>query len=103
MEVTRLLLAWRGGDEAAFAQLMPLVYDELRRLAGHYMRRERPDHTLQSSALVHEAYLRLVEHESIEWQNRALFRLGGAGHAARASGSRAHAQLPEARRQARPR
>ena len=72
-EVTGLLQAWRGGDEAAFAQLLPLVYDELRRLAGRYMRRERVDHTLQASALVHEAYLKLVEHEGIEWQNRAHF------------------------------
>jgi RNA polymerase sigma factor (TIGR02999 family) len=72
-EVTQLLLAWRNGDEAAFEQLLPLVYDELRRMARHYMRRERRDHTLQTSALVHEAYLRLLDHEGIDWQNRAHF------------------------------
>ncbi len=72
-EVTQLLLAWRNGDEAAFDQLLPLVYDELRRMARHHMRRERRDHTLQTSALVHEAYLRLLDHEGIDWQNRAHF------------------------------
>lgn len=58
--VTSLLLRWRGGDKAALNALMPLVYTELRRLAHHYLQRERPDHTLQSTALVHEAYARLV-------------------------------------------
>lgn len=72
-EVTRLLLAWGNGDETAFDRLLPLVYDELRRLARNYMRRERRGHTLQTSALVNEAYLRLVDHENIEWQNRAHF------------------------------
>jgi RNA polymerase sigma factor (TIGR02999 family) len=72
-EVTQLLLAWRNGDETAFDKLLPLVYDELRRLARNYMRRERRGHTLQTSALVHEAYLRLVEHEGIDWQNGAHF------------------------------
>ena len=71
--ITRLLLDWRNGDQSALDRLMPLVYEELRRMANHYMRNERRGHTLQSSALVNEAYLRLVDHENIEWQNRAHF------------------------------
>ena len=71
-EVTRLLLDWSNGDQAAIDKLMPLVYGELHRLARHYMRRERPDHTLQTSALINEAYLRLVD-QSVSWQNRAHF------------------------------
>jgi RNA polymerase sigma-70 factor, ECF subfamily len=71
--ITRLLLDWRNGDQSALDRLMPLVYEELRRMANHYMRNERRGHTLQTSALVHEAYLRLVDHENIEWQNRAHF------------------------------
>jgi len=71
-EVTRLLNEVRNGNRAAEAKLMPLVYDELRRRALHYMRRERPDHTLQATALVHEAYLRLVEQRGVP-QNRAHF------------------------------
>ncbi|MBI3949255.1 MAG: sigma-70 family RNA polymerase sigma factor [Acidobacteria bacterium] len=72
-EVTRLLMAWRSGVEAALDQLMPLVYDELRRLASHYMQNERPGHTLQTTALVHEAYLRLVDYRQVRWQDRAHF------------------------------
>ena len=72
-EVTRLLAAWGGGDTAALERLMPLVYAELRRLARHYMSRERPGHTLQSTALVNEAYLRLVDQQSMRWENRAHF------------------------------
>ncbi|HEX8984696.1 MAG TPA: sigma-70 family RNA polymerase sigma factor [Bryobacteraceae bacterium] len=72
-EVTRLLVSWSGGDEAALNQLTPLVYDELRRLAGRYLRNERPDHTLQSTDLVHEAYLRLVDQQNVQWQSRAHF------------------------------
>jgi RNA polymerase sigma-70 factor, ECF subfamily len=72
-EVTRLLVDWGKGDQAALDELIPLVYDELRRLAGRYMRRESRDHTLQTSALVNEAYLRLVDQKSVEWQNRAHF------------------------------
>ena len=72
-EVSDLLLAWRNGDQQALAQLMPLVYDELRRLAAAYLRRERPGHTLQTTALVHEAYLRLVDQTRADWQNRAQF------------------------------
>jgi RNA polymerase sigma factor (TIGR02999 family) len=72
-EVTRLLKAWSEGDNAALGQLTPLVYDELRRLAARYMRRERPGHTLQTSALINEAYLRLVDSRGVQWQNRAHF------------------------------
>ena len=71
--VTQLLVDWRNGDQTALDRLMPLVYEELRRIAGHYMRNERQEHTLQTSALVNEAYLRLVDHENIAWQNRAHF------------------------------
>ena len=72
-EVTRLLLAWNEGDEGALEKLVPQVYQELRRLARHRMRRERPDHTLQTTALINEAYLRLVDLRNVQWQNRALF------------------------------
>ena len=71
--ITKLLLEWRNGDGGALDRLMPLVYEELRRMANHYMRNERKGHTLQSSALVNEAYLRLVDHENIAWRNRAHF------------------------------
>lgn len=71
--VTRLLVDWSRGDAAALERLTPLVYGELKRLAGRYLRRERPDHTLQSTALVHEAYLRLIDQRSVAWQNRAHF------------------------------
>ncbi|MFL6209566.1 MAG: sigma-70 family RNA polymerase sigma factor [Pyrinomonadaceae bacterium] len=72
-EVTRLLVAWGDGDRAALDKLLPLVYAELRRLAHRYMNRERPHHTLQTSALVNEAYLRLVDQKDVRWQNRAHF------------------------------
>jgi RNA polymerase sigma-70 factor, ECF subfamily len=72
-EVTLLLSALTRGDEGAASKLMPLIYDELRRLAASYMRRERTDHTLQATALVHEAYLKLVEQRSTDWQSRAHF------------------------------
>jgi|SRR4051794_23969272 RNA polymerase sigma factor (TIGR02999 family) len=71
-EVTQLLSAWRQGDESALESLTPLVYDELRRLARRSMRRERPEHTLQSTALVHEAYIRLVG-QDVQWSGRAHF------------------------------
>ncbi|HEU4766199.1 MAG TPA: sigma-70 family RNA polymerase sigma factor [Pyrinomonadaceae bacterium] len=71
--VTELLVAWSEGDKAALDELMPVVYDELRRLARIHLSRERPDHTLQTTALVHEAYLRLVDQRSVNWQNRAQF------------------------------
>lgn len=70
--VTKLLLEWRGGNQQALDALMPLVYDELRRLAQHYMRSERPEHTLQATALVNEAYVRLVDMK-VTWQDRAHF------------------------------
>ena len=71
--VTQLLLDWSNGDQAALDQLMPLVYDELHRLANYYMRRERPGHTLQATALVNEAYMRLLGQDNVEWQNRSHF------------------------------
>ena len=71
--MTQILVDWTEGDEEASAKLMPLVYEELRRLARNYLRRERADHTLQPTALVHEAYLRLVDDSSVSWQNRAHF------------------------------
>ena len=72
-EITRLLADWSNGDRQALEKLTPLVYEELRRLAGRYLRQERPGHTLQSTALVHEAYLKLVGQHSVRWQNRAHF------------------------------
>jgi RNA polymerase sigma-70 factor (ECF subfamily) len=72
-EVTQLLAEWSHGDNAALAELTPLVYEELRRLAHHFMEGQRPDHTLQTTALVDEAYLRLADQASPSWQNRAHF------------------------------
>ena len=72
-ELTELLVAWSDGDETALDQLAPLVQSELRRLASHYMRKEREDHLLQTSALINEAYLRLIDWKSVRWQNRAHF------------------------------
>lgn len=72
-EITALLEAWGGGDKSALDRLMPLVYDELRRLAHRYMNHERPGHTLQTTALVNEAYLRLVNWKDVHWENRAHF------------------------------
>lgn len=72
-EVTRLLVAWSDGDEEALAALMPLVYEELRLLAHRHLGRERAGHTLQTTALVHEAYLRLVDQKETRWRNRAHF------------------------------
>jgi RNA polymerase sigma factor (TIGR02999 family) len=72
-DVTALLLSWSAGDEGASAELMPLVYNELRRLARDYLRRERSDHTLQPTALVNEAYLRIVDQRLVSLQNRAQF------------------------------
>ena len=71
--VTDLLVQWREGDEAALDRLIPLVYKELRRMAGYYMRGRRPGDTLQTSALINEAYLRLADHKNMRWQNRAHF------------------------------
>jgi RNA polymerase sigma-70 factor (ECF subfamily) len=72
-EATRLLIDWSNGDREAAAGLMPLVYEELRQRARSYLQRERADHTLQATALVHEAYLRLVDQETTTWRNRAHF------------------------------
>jgi RNA polymerase sigma factor (TIGR02999 family) len=72
-DVTRLLVQLSTGDQTAINHLMPLVYDELRRIAGSHLRRERAGHTLQSTALVHEAYLRLIDQRNVVWQNRAHF------------------------------
>lgn len=71
--ITRLLLDWRNGDKSALDKLVPLVYREMRRLAGYYMRRQRPGHTLQTSALMIEAYLRLIDHKNMRWEKRSHF------------------------------
>lgn len=72
-EITQLLLSWSKGDDAALEQLIPLVYPELKRVARRYMGRENPGHTLQTSALINEAYLQLVDQQAVEWQDRAHF------------------------------
>jgi len=72
-EVTRLLQDWNDGHREALDKLLPLVYDELRRLAHSYLSHERPDHTLQTTALVHEAYLKLIDQRSVNWQNHGHF------------------------------
>ena len=72
-DITRLLSELSGGDPQAASKLIPVVYDELRHLAAGYMRRERPDHTLQPTALVHEAYVKLLAQRSVDWQGRAHF------------------------------
>ena len=72
-EVTRLLAAWSDGDEAALEELVPIIQTELRRLARHYLKRERPGHTLQTSALVNEAYVRLINWKTARFENRAHF------------------------------
>jgi RNA polymerase sigma-70 factor, ECF subfamily len=76
---TQLLLAWSAGDREALDQMLPLVYDELHRLAVHYLSHERADHTLQPTALVNEAYLRLVNQRDVDWRNRAQFLGVAAG------------------------
>src|SRR5215475_5155401 len=72
-EITGLLVAWGNGDQDALDKLTPLVYQELHRLADHYMKGERPGHTLQTTALVNEVYLRLIDWKNVQWQNRAHF------------------------------
>ena len=72
-ETTQLLRAWANGDQAALDQLTPRVYQELRRMAGHFMQNERPGRTLQTTALVHEAYLKLIDVTNVDWQHRAHF------------------------------
>jgi len=72
-EITRMLQEWNGGKQEALDTLLPLVYEELHRQASRYLRRERPDHTLQTTALIHEAYMKLVDQREVNWQNRAHF------------------------------
>jgi RNA polymerase sigma factor (TIGR02999 family) len=72
-DVTAMLVKWGQGDKAALDQLLPAVYDELHRMAARYLRRERPDHTLQPTALINEAYLRLVDQNGVTWENRSHF------------------------------
>jgi RNA polymerase sigma factor (TIGR02999 family) len=72
-DLTTLLVKWRNGDRSALDQMTPLLYEELRRLARHFLASERSDHTLQPTALVHEAYLRLIDQHSVDWRNRAHF------------------------------
>ena len=72
-DVSALLRAWTGGDQRALARLTPIVYDELHRLAHYYLKRERAGHSLQTTALVNEAYMRLVDYKRMQWQNRAHF------------------------------
>jgi len=71
--ITKLLIEWREGDQTALDRLIPLVHQELHRLAHHYLKHERPGHTLQTTALVNEAYLKLVDHKGMRWQNRSHF------------------------------
>lgn len=78
-DITAMLRWWNRGDDAALQALVPVVYDELRRLADSYLRRERPGHTLEATALIHEAYLRLAAQKNVEWQNRSHF-FGVAAH-----------------------
>jgi RNA polymerase sigma factor (TIGR02999 family) len=72
-DISKLLRAWSDGDQSALETLTPIVYDELHRLARHYMKRERSGHSLQTTALVNEAYIRLVDYKRMQWQNRAHF------------------------------
>jgi RNA polymerase sigma-70 factor, ECF subfamily len=77
-DVSGLLRAWTGGDQRALARLTPIVYDELHRLAHYYLKREQSDHSLQTTALVNEAYMRLVDYKRMQWQNRAHFMAAAA-------------------------
>ena len=72
-ETTQLLRAWAGGDRGALDQLAPRIYEELRRIAGHFMQEERPGRTLQTTALVHEVYIKLIDVKNVDWQHRAHF------------------------------
>jgi RNA polymerase sigma-70 factor (ECF subfamily) len=72
-DISALLRAWSGGDQSALERLTPIVYDELHGLVRRYMKRERPGHSLQTTALVNEAYMRLVDYKRMQWQNRAHF------------------------------
>jgi len=97
IEITGLLRAWSGGDEAAFDRLAPIVYAELRSIARGYMMHESPDHTLQATALVHEAYLRLIDLPSVSWQDRAHFFAVSAMMMRRILVDRARARVTEKR------
>jgi len=97
-EVTVLLRAWSDGDEASLEQLLPIVEAELRRLARIYMAKERRGHTLQTTALVNEAFVRLVDAKGFRWQDRSFPGYLGAADAPGSGGSRASAGLPEAGR-----
>jgi RNA polymerase sigma factor (TIGR02999 family) len=97
--VTELLAKWRGGDQEALQALLPLVYKELRDIAHRQLRRERSGHTLQSTALVHEAYLRLMDQGAPETQNRAFCGCGGAADAADSNRLRAFSRCAETRRE----
>lgn len=72
-EITQLLIRWSGGDKGALDELVPLIYDEVRRLANYYLSRQRPGHTLQATALVNEAFIKLIDMKNVNWQNRAHF------------------------------
>lgn len=98
-DITLLLREWRNGDQQALEKLTTLLYDELRRLAARYLRRERPDHTLQATALVNEAYMQLIGQQQMDWQNRAHF-IGVAAHLMRhilVDHARAHATAKRGR------
>jgi hypothetical protein len=97
--VSELLQAWTDGDRSVLDRLTPIVYDELHRLARRYMKGERPGHSLQTTALVNEAYMRLVDYTGMQWQNRAHFFVGfGSGHEAHSGGSRPAPQFETWRR-----
>ena len=72
-QITQLLIAWSNGEADALEELVPVIYEELRRLARYYMRGETPNHTLQTTALIHEAYLKLIDQKRVKWNNRAHF------------------------------
>ncbi|MGH8517669.1 MAG: ECF-type sigma factor, partial [Panacagrimonas sp.] len=86
-DVSGLLRAWTDGDQRALARLTPIVYDELHRLAHYYLKREQADHSLQTTALVNEAYMRLVDYKRMQWQNRAHFMAAAAQAMGAASSS----------------
>src|SRR5713226_8374158 len=98
-DISTLLRAWSDGDQSALARLTPIVYDELHRLARRYMKRQRPGHSLQTTALVNEAYMRLVDYERMQWQNRAHFFAVSAQSTARTLVD--HARRHNLRRRAR--
>ena len=97
IDATRVLEAHQGGDPDAASRLLPLVYDELRALAGAYMRHERPDHTLQPTALVHEAYLRLIDITRVDWRGRSHFIAMAATQMRRVLVEHARARLAQKR------